>query len=145
MIAVGTPFTGRPRTDLYVRHSRIRLPPRVFDGEALLRPGMKDARLGEPVGGQLLQPIPRDAAPLAASSQRAAPESDHMVPEASQRPIVGRDRVVGEVATHDPLQPCPLLGDRLMPTPSQPLLDLLEPCLHAVTPGLPPDEEAART
>src|SRR4029079_8387910 len=44
-----------------MRHSRIRLPPRVFDGEALLRPGMKEARLGEPGGGQLVHPIPREA------------------------------------------------------------------------------------
>src|SRR3712207_1749881 len=86
---------------------------------------------------------PGDAAPLAASPQRAEPESGHMVPEASQRPMVGRDRMVGEVAGHDPLQPCPLRGDRLMPTPSQPLLDFPEPCLHAVASGLPLDEEAA--
>ncbi len=35
MIAVGTPLTERPRTDPYVRLSRIRLPPRVCDGETL--------------------------------------------------------------------------------------------------------------
>jgi hypothetical protein len=35
-----------PRTKPYVRLSRIRLPPRLFDGEALIRPRMLDARLG---------------------------------------------------------------------------------------------------
>jgi transposase InsO family protein len=37
-------------TQPYVRLSRIRLPPRVFDDEALIRPRMLDARLGEPLG-----------------------------------------------------------------------------------------------
>jgi hypothetical protein len=36
-----------------VRHSRIRLPPRVLDGKPLARPGMKDARPREPVVGEL--------------------------------------------------------------------------------------------
>ena len=48
-IAVGTHIAMRPRTKPYVRLSRIRLPPWVFDGEALIRPRMLDARLGEPL------------------------------------------------------------------------------------------------
>jgi hypothetical protein len=35
---------GTPRTDPDERNSRIRLLPRVFDGKADARPGMKDAR-----------------------------------------------------------------------------------------------------
>jgi hypothetical protein len=38
-----------PRTKPYVRLSRIRLPPWVFDGEALIRPRMPDARVREPL------------------------------------------------------------------------------------------------
>ena len=40
LIAVETPITGRPppRTDPYVRLARIRLLPRVFDGEANVWP-----------------------------------------------------------------------------------------------------------
>ena len=135
---------GAPRTDPDVRHSRIRLPPRGLDGEALARPGVEDARPWEPVVGERRHPRPRRPILLAASPQRASPESGHVVPEASQRPIVGRNRMVREVAGHHPLQPCPLLGDRLVSTPPQPLLDLLELRLHAVAPGLPLDEEAAR-
>jgi hypothetical protein len=37
-------FQGTTRTKPYVRLSRIRLPPWVFDGEALIRPRMLDAR-----------------------------------------------------------------------------------------------------
>jgi hypothetical protein len=94
---------------------------------------------------KILHPVPCDAAALAASPQRAVPEAGHMVPETAQRPMVGRNRMVGEVAAHDPLQPGSLLRDRLMPSPPQPLLDLLELRLHAVAPGLPLDEEAAGT
>ncbi len=35
---------GTPRTDPGVRDSRTGLPPRVIDGETLIRPRMKDAR-----------------------------------------------------------------------------------------------------
>jgi hypothetical protein len=35
----------------------IRLLPRVFDGEALFGPGMKDARRGKPAVGQFPHPI----------------------------------------------------------------------------------------
>jgi hypothetical protein len=41
-IAVGMPITEPPRTDPGERDSRTGLPPLVFDGEALARPGMKD-------------------------------------------------------------------------------------------------------
>src|ERR1700730_7163755 len=44
-VAVGTRVSSRaPRTEPYVRLSRIRLPPRVCDGKAFARPRMKDAR-----------------------------------------------------------------------------------------------------
>ncbi|WP_370655779.1 hypothetical protein, partial [Paracraurococcus lichenis] len=40
-------------------------------------------------------------------------------------------------------QPIPLFGDRLVPAPSQPFLDIPEPRLHAVAPGLPFEQEAS--
>jgi hypothetical protein len=53
-VAVGTRVSPRaPRTDPDVQLSRIRLPPRVCDGKAIARPGMKDARFWEPVVRQL--------------------------------------------------------------------------------------------
>jgi hypothetical protein len=39
------PITGHPRTEPDVRHSRIRFPSWMFDGEALVGPGVKDAWL----------------------------------------------------------------------------------------------------
>src|SRR5918996_6140823 len=53
--------------------------------------------------------------------------------------------MVGEKAGHDLPQPLPLLGDRLVPPPSQLLLDLPELGSHAVASGLPMDQEAPPT
>jgi hypothetical protein len=61
----GRPLLDAPRTDPYVRISRIRLPPWVFDGEAVAGPGVKDARCREKVVRQLLDPFPREAILLA--------------------------------------------------------------------------------
>src|SRR5262249_23418128 len=48
-VAVGTCVSSRaPRTEPYVRLSRIWLPPWVCDGEAIARPRMKDDRFREP-------------------------------------------------------------------------------------------------
>jgi hypothetical protein len=59
----------------------IRLLPRVFDGEALVRPWMKNARRGKPVGDQLRHPVPRKAVFLAAPPKRTTPEVGHIMPE----------------------------------------------------------------
>src|SRR5215471_15053922 len=53
---------------------RIRLPPRVCDGETITRPRMEDNRFREPVVHQLRHPFPRHPILLAASPQRAPPE-----------------------------------------------------------------------
>jgi len=47
-----------PALNPYVRLSRIRFPPWVFNGEPLTGPGVKDARFGEEVVSQLLGPCP---------------------------------------------------------------------------------------
>src|SRR5262245_60814060 len=52
----GRPFLSAPRTEPYGPNSGIRLPPRVFDGETPLRPGVKDSRFGKPVVRQLREP-----------------------------------------------------------------------------------------
>src|SRR5215831_14233723 len=49
-VAVGTCVSSHaPRTEPYGRLSRIRLPPRVCDGEAIAWPRMKDDWFWEPV------------------------------------------------------------------------------------------------
>ena len=85
---------------------------------------MKDSRFGNPVGGQPVHPLPREAIFLATPPQRAQPNTLHIVVECFQRSSVGRHCVVGEEASDDLLDPSPLLGDWLMHPPSQLVLDL---------------------
>ena len=85
--------------------------PRVVDGEAPVRPRMKDARHGEPVGAELRGTLPHEPTPLAASLERAPPQVDHTEPERCQRPDVRWDRIVSEVASYDLPQPFPLFRD----------------------------------
>ena len=55
-----------PCTEPSEPHSGTRLPPRVFDGEAILGPRMKDAGPGEKVIRQLHDPSPGRAVLLTA-------------------------------------------------------------------------------
>src|SRR4051794_22063335 len=66
-----------------------------------------------------------------------------MVPERVQGTRVGRHGMVVEVAAHDPPQPAPLHGDRLVHALPQLLLDHPQLRLHAVPPALPPKLEFA--
>src|SRR6266498_3148295 len=144
IVAVGTRVSSRaPRTEPYVRLSRIRLPPRVCDGEAIARPRVEDDRFRKPVVRQLRHPCPCDPILLAAKPQRAPPEVDNMVPEHVQCPRIGRHCVIVEVAADDVPQPLSLFGNWLMHAPPHLLFDHLELRLHAVSPGLPLDLEFA--
>jgi hypothetical protein len=67
VVAVGTCVsTHAPRTEPYVRLSRIRLPPRVCDGKAIAWPRMKDDRFGKPEVCQVRHPRPSNPILLAA-------------------------------------------------------------------------------
>ena len=77
----GCPLLGTPRTDPDRPDSSIRLLPRVFDGEALIGPGMTDTRRGKPVVGQFRHSIPSEAVLLAAPPKRATPEVGNVMPE----------------------------------------------------------------
>src|SRR6266550_3915639 len=68
----------------YVRLSRIRLPPRVCDGEAIAWPRMEDGRFREPVVHQLRHPFPCHPILLTAMPQRAPPEVGDVVQEHMQ-------------------------------------------------------------
>ena len=68
-VAVGTRVSPRaPRTEPYVRLSRIRLPPRVDNGKAVARPRMEDRRLWEPGIHELRHPHPGHPMLLTATS-----------------------------------------------------------------------------
>src|SRR3974377_1090956 len=145
LVAVGTRISSRaPRTDPYVRLSRIRLPPRVRDGKAIAWPRVEDDRFWEPGVPQLRHPCPGEPILVAATPQRAPPKVGDMVPEHVQCARVGRHCVVVEVAADDPSQPPPLLGDRRVHAPSQRLLDLPQLRPHTVPSGLPLKLEFAR-
>jgi hypothetical protein len=118
-IAVGMPITGHPRTDPDMPTSSIRLLPWVFDGEALLRPGMKDTWRGKPAVGQFRHPIPREAVLLAAAPERSTPEVGHVMPERRERPTICGYRIVSEMAGNDLLQPVTLIRDSLVHSPPQ--------------------------
>ena len=60
-------------------------------------------RGGKPVSDQLSHALPSEPEPafLAAPLERSPPEIGHIMPERRERPAIARDRVVGEVASHD--------------------------------------------
>src|SRR5271165_647625 len=129
--------------DPYGRLSRIRLPPWMLDGEALVRPGVEEARFGEPMIGELPDPLPGHAVLLAAPPERAPPEVHDVVSERCDGSHVGRDGVVVEEAGDHLLEPCALLADRPVHPPPQLRLHFLELRPHAVAPALPLDLELA--
>src|ERR1700751_2624853 len=116
--------------------------PRVVDGEAPVRPRMKDARSGEPIVAELRGTLPHEPTPLAASLERAPPQVGHTEPERCPRPGVRWERIVGDLGTYDLPQPFPLVGDRPMHSMPQLRFDVLELGPHAVAAGLPLKLEA---
>src|SRR6185436_4614645 len=70
------PLLASPRTDPSVPYSGTRLLPRVFDGEALVWPGMKDPGLGEKLVGYFQDPLPRRSVLLTAAPERTPPQAD---------------------------------------------------------------------
>jgi hypothetical protein len=72
-VAVGTPITERPPHRTGPQLSRIRLPPRVSDGEALPRPRMEDSGFGEPMVGEHPHTIPGERTLLATAVECPPP------------------------------------------------------------------------
>jgi len=89
-VAVGTLITERPP------HRTVRAafphtaPPWVSDGKALVGPGMKDARSGEPGIGKRPHFFPVDGPSWLASAENPLPASGELIPERCERPCVGR-------------------------------------------------------
>jgi hypothetical protein len=104
---------------------------------------VKDARPGKPVIREHVSPGPGLVALLAASAKHASPSFYHPVPELPQGTAIGRHSVISIVSADDLLEPLPLLADRLVHPLTQFPTDFLELRPHAVTPGLPMNEEVA--
>src|SRR5882724_3630989 len=132
-----------PRTEPYVRLSRIRLPPWVCDGKTLSGPEMEDFGFREPGLGNRPHLLLGDTALLAATAEHVPPSPSDLVPEHYQCMPIGRHRMVVEVASNHLHQPFPLRGDVLMHAPPQCLLDLPELALHSIASGLALDQELA--
>src|ERR1044072_5739711 len=109
----------------------------MFDGEPYGWPRVQDFRFGQPGIGDFSYPLPCGLVSLATSFERAPPDFDHTASERHERREVCRHGVVGEETPDDLLKPLPLLGDGIVSSPAQLLLDLSEFCLAAVAPGLP--------
>ena len=88
-----------------IASNRIRLPPRVFNGEALMRPRVEDARFGEPVVGEPADLRPGHAVLMAAPPERTPPNVRDVVAEGRERAAVGRRRMVVEEARDHLLEP----------------------------------------
>src|SRR6202022_4211340 len=127
-----TRLQGATRSNPCRRNSRTRLLPWVHDGETLVRIRVKDTWLREPVGGEPVHSLPREAVLLATPPQRAQPDALHIIVECSQCRAVSRHSMIGEEASDHPLEPGPLLGDWFIHAPSQFLLDPPERCPHAI-------------
>jgi hypothetical protein len=78
----------------------------VFDGEALIGPGMKDARSGKPVVGQFRHPIPREAVLLAAAPERPTPIA-HRVQVDGPKRAVDRAEALDRLFCLDQVAPVP--------------------------------------
>ena len=141
LFAVGMRITAHPRTDPSKRYSRTRLPPRVFDVEALRGPRVKDARLWEPVVSQLRHLSPGEIAFLAASAKCPTPALGDPGSKGSQRSPVCWHCVVVEETGDDLPQPFALFGDRLMHPPSQFPCNILDLRLQAEDPSRPHEGE----
>jgi hypothetical protein len=97
----------------------------MFDGKARMRPGMKDASLGDKVISQLLDTVPGHPILLAPSSERAPPKVGDVVAERTECTTVCRHRVIRKEAGCDLPQPFALFWDRLVHPLSHVLLDFL--------------------
>jgi hypothetical protein len=98
---------------------------------------MKEARSRKPCVDQRLHPLPVEVGTLATPGENPMPTACNLGPEEYQRPKVGRDRVVVEVASHDVPQPLPLHGDRQVHAPTHLRVNHLELRPQAVMPGFP--------
>src|SRR5665213_1961509 len=90
---------------------RTRLPPRMFDVEALTGPGMLDAGPRKPDASELPGPFPRQGGLLAAARQRALPEDRDLGAERRECPAVAGHGVIGEETRRNLLKPMSLFGD----------------------------------
>jgi len=103
---------------------------------------MQDPGLGYPEIGELPKACPWQARPLAAPPQGVPPMAQDLSAKRIESGPVAGNGVVVEIPLHHSMQPCALLGDRLMPLSQQRLLHRLqfgaEPLRHRLPPYVKP-------
>src|SRR3954447_8351004 len=128
----GRSLLSAPRTDPSEPNSGTRLLPRVSDGKAHIRPGMKDPRLGEKLVDQLCHARPHQVRLLTAPAEAAMPEDGDVIVECADRRAVRRHGMVGEIPGDDLPKPFPGFRDGQVPSLPQPFLDLPQLGAYAV-------------
>jgi len=89
--------------------------------------------------------LPRHSVFLTATPKRSPPEIGDVVSKCTDRPRVGRHRVIREVPSDHLPEPLPLHGNRFMHAPAKFLFDRPEFRPHAVCPGVPLKLEGTTT
>src|SRR5215472_5800203 len=98
----------------YVQLSRIRRPPWVRDGQALIGPGMENSRLWKKIIGKLRDPFPARLILLTATPECTQPEAFYSGPEFHQGAPGCCDGMLGTEADDNRQQPIAFLGNRPM-------------------------------
>ena len=142
LVAVGTAIARRPPH----RSQRAALPhwaPTLgHDAEAHVGEWMSQARGWQRVIDQAFHSLPCQSAGLAPPPQRTAPVPGDMVVERIDRPTVGWNGEVVEVAVHHSFQVKCLLRDRPVHYPPYRLFDLPDLLPQPLPNGVPQDEIA---
>src|SRR5450631_1359834 len=121
--------------------SRTRLPPRVFDGKSLIRPGMKNARRGEPLLSEPFGLFHERPVNLATTPERAVPEHENAKSKRRESADVRGNGVIVKVSHHDAPKPAPLCASRLVHLSMQISLDRLKLGPHPVAARFPPEQK----
>ena len=102
---------------------------------------MVDMGRRQPAVDEPLHPFPRDTPLLTSPRESAMPETTDRETEVGQSISVSRHSEVSDMPTHNGLQPLADFGNRVMHTPPQLGLHLLQLCLHPLVNRLPKHHE----
>lgn len=115
------------------------------DAKAAQRTGVTDARKGQPAVNEPQHAVPKHPAVLAASRQRAMPETTHFEPKPAERFGVRRDPVVTDVSPDYRAQPLAHFRNGVVHASLEFGLDLAQLGLQPLANRLPQHREASIT
>lgn len=100
LIATGTLITERSCIDPSGPDPGTRLPPRMFDGKAIIRRGMKNARSRHKGGRKPGNALPCGVILLTAAPKRSSPEIDHILTKRIEAIGIGWYRVIYRLVSY---------------------------------------------